>query len=336
MTPLPKRLYCMPKNRYYHYDHETCSFVEVKPSRTRMYVQLSVMAVSTLALAALFTLGLDRVVKSPQELALQEENQALQAQLDRAGQRIQDVAVQLENLSATDQNLYRLLLQADPISPDVRQVGVGGTDPYVQFDRFSSSTADLLRQTAQQLDQLERQISLQQASYQELSELARDHEGGMRQLPAILPANGPVISGFGMRRHPVLKIIRMHPGVDLAVNTGTPVYVTGDGVVEKAEWNVNGYGLHVVVRHEKAGYKTLYAHLSKIPKDIRPGRTVKRGDQIGFSGNTGLSKGPHLHYEVHDLEGRKLNPIRFFAPSMTPQQYQALLIESENTTVSMD
>ena len=326
----------MSKNRYYHYDHETCSYVEVKPARTRLYVQLSAMAVTTLVLAVVLAMGLDRTLESPQELALQEENQVLQEQLSLTGQRIQDFAARLEELSDADQDLYRLLLQADPISEDMRQVGVGGADPYEKFDRFSASTAKLLRETTQQLDQLERQMSLQNTSYRELSDLAESRQRAMEQLPAIMPTNGKVTSSFGMRRHPILKILKLHPGVDIPVDTGTPVYATGDGVVEKAEYNVNGYGYHVVVIHPKAGYKTLYAHLSKIPAHIQPGRRVKRGEQIGLSGNTGLSAAPHVHYEVHDLEGRRLNPIRFFAPSMTPQQYRALLAESEQVLVSLD
>jgi len=326
----------MPRNRYYHYDHETCSFVEVKPKQTRLYVHLSALAVGTLVLATLFTLGLDRVVESPQELALQQENAALQQQLTLTGQRIEEFATRLDELAATDQTIYRQLLQANPISEGIRQVGVGGTDPYEKYDRFSASTAGLLRETSQQLDQLERQMSLQNTSYRELSELAAEQEAWLVQLPAILPANGPVISGFGMRRHPILKIVRMHPGVDIAVNSGTPVFATADGVVDEAQWNANGYGYHVVLRHPHAGHKTLYAHLSKIPDHIRPGKAVKRGEQIGLSGNTGLSKAPHLHYEVHDLEGRRLNPIRFFAPSMTPHQYKTLLAQSEGSSVSLD
>jgi len=325
----------MPNNRYYHYDHETCSFVEVKPKRTRLYAQLAAVAVATLIFAALSTLVLDRVMESPQELALQEENQALQQQLGLAGQRIDDFAAKLQEFSATDQTLYRVLLQADLIPEDVRQVGVGGSDPYEQFDRFSASTTELLKKTTQQLDQLERQFSLQNTSYRELTKLARDHEQWLKQMPAIMPANGRVTSFFGMRNHPILKIRKHHPGVDIPVQRGTSVYVTGDGIVEKAG-RAGGYGLRVLIRHPMAGYKTLYAHLSKVPSHITPGRIVKRGEQIAWSGNTGLSKAPHVHYEVQDLDGRKLNPIRFFAPSMTPQQYKTLLAEAKNSTVSLD
>ena len=325
----------MPDNHYYHYDHETCSFVEVKPNRTRFYMQLSMVAVGAVLLTALIALGLDRVMESPQELSLQQENEALQQQLDLTGQRIEDFATELQHLSATDQTLYRLLLQADPISEDVRRVGVGGSDPYEPFNRFRSSAAELLKKTTQQLDQLERQFSLQNTSYRELTKLARDHEQWLKQLPAIMPATGRVTSFFGMRNHPILKIRKLHPGVDIPVHRGTPVYATGDGIVEKTGYT-SGYGIRILIRHPIAGYKTLYAHLSKISPHVRLGRWVKRGEQIALSGNTGLSAAPHVHYEVQDLEGRKLNPIRFFAPSMTPQQYKVLLAESEKSTVSLD
>ena len=95
-------------------------------------------------------------------------------------------------------------------------------------------------------------------------------------------------------------------------------------------------GVHVVLEHRAAGYRTLYGHLSRIPSNIQPGRTVTRGQLIGYSGSTGRSRAPHLHYEVHTLDDQVLNPIRFFAPSMTPQQYNALLAPSEKSSVALD
>jgi len=300
-----------------------------------VYVQYSAMAVGALMLALVLAMGLDQMTNSPEELALEAENEALQEQLQYTRERIEGVSAQLEALSESDQKIYRKLLQADPIPEDVRQMGVGGTDPYAKFSRFSTPTADLLRETTNKLDEIERQINLQTASYRELTQAVGEQELWLAQMPAILPANGKVISGFGMRHHPILKITRMHKGVDILVGTGTPVYATGDGVVTRAG-RTSGYGINVVLQHPKAGYETLYAHLSKIPKGIKEGTRVKRGDLIGLSGNTGLSKSPHLHYEVHDLSGRGLNPIYFFAPSMTPRQFKELQRASENSTVSLD
>lgn len=325
----------MAKNRYYHYDHEACAFVEIEPPATKTYVRASALGLGTLVLALLLAVAFDQFSETPEELALQAENEALQEQLVEAEDRIEDVAEQLEELAETDQSLYRVLLQADPIPEGVRQAGVGGTDPYEGFSRFSAPTAELLRETAQKLDALERQLTLQNASYRELSNLAEEHELWLAQLPAMMPADGKIVSGFGMRNHPILKISRMHKGIDVLVGTGTPVYVTGDGIVRSAGRSA-GYGLSIDVEHPESGFLTRYAHLSQIPAHIRPGRRVTRGEQIALSGNTGLSKAPHLHYEVHDLDGRALNPIFFLAPSITPQQYQALRAEAEASTMSLD
>lgn len=326
----------MPKNQYFYYDQDASSFVEVKPSRTRQFVITSLVAVAALLLAGVFSLGINAFVGTPQEIALQDENKALQKQLAQTTQRIAALSDELGDLAESDQEIYRVLLGADVISDDVRQAGVGGADRYKAFDRFSTPTSDLLRQTTQQLDAIERQIALQNESYRELAQLAQAHNRELTELPAILPADGPVISSYGMRHHPILKINRMHPGIDILADVGTPVYATGDGVVKEAGRNAGGYGIHVVLEHRGAGYQTLYAHLSEIPDHIKPGVRVSRGDLIGLSGNTGLSKGPHLHYEVRDLADNTLNPIAFFAPSLTPEQYRAMLEASENATISLD
>jgi murein DD-endopeptidase MepM/ murein hydrolase activator NlpD len=325
----------MSRNRYYFYDHETCAFVEVRPTRTRIYLQGALVLVVSFLLAGIMTWGLDVMTETPQELALKAENDALQQQIAVVGRRMQDFSTQLEKLAESDQDLYRTLFQAEPISQEIRQVGVGGVDPYERFSRFSASTGGLLRETAQMLDQLERQISLQNVSYRELTQFAEERTERFMQMPAILPTDGPIVSGYGVRRHPILRVQKMHHGIDVLVDVGSPVFSTGDGIIKRAEFNA-GYGNFVEIDHPATGYSTLYAHLSQIPQHIRPGRTVNRGEQIGLSGNTGRSSGPHVHYEVLDAEGRSINPIFFFAPSLTPQEYKKLVEEAERSTISLD
>ncbi|GIV58112.1 MAG: M23 family peptidase [Bacteroidetes bacterium] len=325
----------MPKNRYYYYDPEQCAFVEYRATRAQLVRKASGLVGVALLLAGLFVWGLDQLMQTPEELALKAENQVLQEQLARVNQRMADFSAELERLSEKDQRLYRSLLEAEPISEDVRQVGVGGADAYETYSRFSTTAASLLRETTRQLDQLERQIGLQNASYRELTRLAAEHEVNMAEMPAILPADGPLVSGYGMRFHPILRVRRMHYGVDLLVPRGTPVVATGDGVVLEAGKG-SGFGNYVKLHHPSLGYTTLYAHLSRIPKHIRRGRKVSRGELIGYSGNTGLSSAPHLHYEVHDAEGRALNPIFFFAPGLTPSEYQRLHEAAHQSTSSLD
>ena len=325
----------MAKNRYYTYDHEACAFVELKDRMRRLRIQVAAIASLAIVLALVLTWGIDHYVETPQELSLKAENAVLQAQLSDVIERMEQASVRLEQLAETDQELYRSLLEAEPISNDVRQLGVGGADPYAEFDRYSPSAASLLRTSSRQLDRLERQMNLQRDSYRELGLLAGQHALQLEELPAILPTSGPVVSGYGLRYHPILKIRRMHYGVDIQVSRGTPVVTAGDGVVQEVGRG-NGFGNYVKVEHADAGYVTLYAHLSKFADGLRKGREVKRGEVIAFSGNSGLSKAPHLHYEVHDLTGRALNPVYFFAPSMTPVAYQDLLRQSEQGTVSFD
>ena len=119
-------------------------------------------------------------------------------------------------------------------------------------------------------------------------------------------------SGFGCRRHPILGYVKMHTGVDWAARTGTPILAAGNGVIEKAGW-AGGYGRQTIIRHAN-GYETSYNHQSAIAKGIKPGVRVRQGQVIGFVGNTGLSTGPHLHYEVI-VNNRKVDPLRVRLPS---------------------
>lgn len=326
----------MAKNRYYYYDENTFSFVELKPKRSKVIKRSALLLLVSLVLAGFISWGMDKVIGTPQELALIEENNALQDQLTHVRERMREFSAELSMLSQSDQNLYRTILQADPIADDVLMLGVGGQDQYESFDKFNPSTAELLKETAQQLDELERKVNLQNESYRELASLAEKRSDWLVQMPAILPADGRVTSGFGMRYHPVLKVRRMHAGIDILLPRGSPVYATGQGVVLDVGQN-SGLGKYIKIHHSATGYVTVYGHLSEIPKEIRRGKKVARGEQIGLSGNTGLSTAPHLHYEVRDANNRKpYNPILFFLPSMTPEQYREMFAELEANTSSLD
>ncbi len=326
----------MARNRYYYYDPEVCSFKEVRPSRRERAARSARVVALALVLAAMTAWAMDaRWIGTPEEAALEAENRALQQQIANVGQRMQSVTSNLEELETTDEQLYRTLLRADPIPEDVRQVGVGGSDAYEEYDRFGGSTASMMRKTATAIDELERRMGLQSASFRRLKSLAVERQEGLQQLPALVPSDGPVVSGFGIRQHPILRVRKMHAGIDVLVRTGTPVVATGAGVVKRVARGP-GFGKFIEIDHPAAGYSTLYAHLSETADGLRAGHAVERGQQIGLSGNTGRSTGPHLHYEVHDDEGRAVNPVYFFAPSMTPSQYQKMLRQAQASGISLD
>jgi murein DD-endopeptidase MepM/ murein hydrolase activator NlpD len=325
----------MSEGRFYYYDEDQCTFVEVPNRRTGVVRNvLAVLGVS-LVLATGMYFGLGELWGSPEMIALEEENRALREQLSTTDTRIEEIRSDLAEFSERDQELYRTILQAEPIPDQVRQAGVGGTDLYEDFRRFGSNTRSVLRETAENLDRLERQIEIQGSSYRELIALARERTEELHELPAIMPANGRLVSGFGVRMHPIDKVRRMHTGIDITTPRGTPVVATADGVVSYAGRR-GGYGITVEIKHRKSGYTTRYAHLSQIPKSTRVGRRVNRGDLIAYSGSTGRSTAPHVHYEVLNSLGRSINPIDFFAPGMTPDEFQKLRKEAESAVSPLD
>ncbi|MCY4205258.1 MAG: M23 family metallopeptidase [Bacteroidetes bacterium] len=274
---------------------------------------------------------------SPQERTLISENLALQEELSDSHNRVTNLVEQLEDLTETDRELYRVILQADTIPDDIWQMGVGGTDPYSRFDGFSISTAQLLRDHAELIDELERKIALQNISYDNLRRLGYKMQKKLEQLPTIQPAQGRLSSTFGIRLHPILNYRRMHAGVDISIPNNSPIYATGGGIVELVSSNA-GYGKYIIIDHPDAGYKTLYGHLNAPLPHIKEGVKVVRGEQIALSGNTGLSVAPHVHYEVRDQNNHALNPISFFEPGMTIQEYQLLLNQAKRyrTLPSLD
>jgi murein DD-endopeptidase MepM/ murein hydrolase activator NlpD len=315
----------MDQETRYYYDEETCSFVEIERdwTDTLRTVGMIVGLALVLAVAAAWVIDAHLIV-TPHEQTLQAKNEALREQLQRADEKMGTLASRIDQLSEKDRKVYRTLLQIEPISEDVRQVGVGGSDLYEKFDHLSGQTGKLLRETSKTLDKLERQVSLQGASYRELKHVISDRREQFDQLPAIRPSNGRIVSGYGMRHHPILNVRKMHAGVDFLLRTGTPVMVTADGIVRRAQFSPT-YGNYVDVYHKEAGYMTRYAHLSEFADGIRRGVRVKRGQKIALSGNTGRSTGPHLHYEVRKLESKRtLNPMNFMVPDMTPKQYHEL------------
>ncbi len=334
--PFPNPPQRMSSNNYYFYDHEACTFVEARPNKRRRLIQTGVVAALVITLTAAGSLLISSNITTPDEIAQRQEIDALRGQLTASNNQLSTFSEELESISDKDREIYRAVLGTEPISEEEFQAGVGGSrnDDY---DRFNGPTRDLLRQTSDSFDRLERQFALQTRSFEELEGLASRHHDVLRQQPAILPLrNARLTSGFGSRFHPILGTTRMHSGVDFPTPRGTPIYATGDGVISFAG-SKSGYGNVVEVDHPLAGRQTRYAHLTRAAEGIQVGTAVRRGQIIAFSGNTGLSTGPHLHYEVRRLEdGQALNPVATFVPGVSASEYQELLIAARQETASFD
>ncbi len=320
----------MLKKRYC-YDPQSCTYVEDKWVRRLVSYALGLGVV----LAVMLSWVVDWATETPEEVALKTEKAILQEELAEFGDRLDGYSHQLDVLEESDQQLYRMVFGVEPISEDIRRLGVGGSDPYEEFDHLEPPTGTLLRETSQKLDQLESRIHLQSASLRDLLTLAGEQKDRNDQMPAILPASGPVVSGFGMRTDPLLGVMKMHHGVDISVPEGTPVVASAAGRIFKRGFNAS-YGNYVVISHPASETETLYAHLSKIDDTVRRGRSVARGERIGLSGNTGRSVGPHVHFEIRDAGGSTTNPVLYMAPSMTPEEYEKLKADSERATRAFD
>ncbi|MFN0157884.1 MAG: M23 family metallopeptidase [Bacteroidota bacterium] len=258
---------------------------------------------------------------SDQVATLAAENRILKEQLRTISRRMEETQESLQSI-ADRGNELRLMVDLSQIDNDTRKASVGGRLPVSDFSFLNGDASSLLSETNALIDQLSREVHLQRASYEDIYKRYEFNRAKFAHIPAIKPMQGYYsVNGFGMRVHPVLRVYRMHEGVDIINDVGTNIYATGDGVIRYAGRTQGGYGTVVDITHGY-GYSSLYAHLSKVM--VRPGQRVRRGELIGKSGRSGLVSGPHLHYEVR-LNGRKQNPVDHFFDDIDAARYRTLL-----------
>jgi murein DD-endopeptidase MepM/ murein hydrolase activator NlpD len=221
-------------------------------------------------------------------------------------------------LSQRDAEIYRSILGLDKEMDEEALLGVGGSNLYENYEIYSENAFEILSWTSQKIDELERQVNVQDLSLEEIKAQYNENRVALKNIPAIKPGSGILLSGFGMRRHPVLGYVRPHDGLDFRADIGSDVYATGDGEVIFAK-RYGTFGRTLIIDHG-FGYKTLYAHLSVYEDDIKVGAKVKRGQVIAKSGNTGLTEGPHLHYEVH-FNDKPVDPLLYLFADISPEEY---------------
>ena len=267
---------------------------------------------------------------SPKERMLKREIAQYEFQSTLLNDRLDQMESVMNNLQDKDDNIYRVIFEAEPIPQSVRGAGFGGVDRYARLDGYKNS--QIIIETTKKLDKLTSQMVVQSKSFDEVFELARNKSLMLASIPAILPiekAQGNIISGYGMRYHPILKVRRMHWGIDITAQSGTPIYATADGTIS-FKGRKGGYGKTCVVDHGY-GYQTLYGHMKTIT--ARKGSKVKRGEIIGYVGSTGLSQSPHVHYEVI-YNNKKVNPVNYFYNDFTPEEFEQVLeLASRDTQV---
>ena len=274
------------------------------------------------------------IFSSPKELMQAREIEYLKDNYKRLNKELAETEKVLKNIEDRDDNIYRIIFEAEPVASSIRNAGVGGVNRYSDLEGYANE--DMVINTSKRLDQIAKQLYVQSKSYDEVIELATNKEHMLASIPAIQPIPNKnlkrMASGFGYRIHPVYKTRKLHTGMDFTSPTGTEIYATGDGTVVTVKKSRRGYGMHVEIDHGY-GYVTLYGHMSKF--NVRQGQKVKRGEVIGFVGNTGTSTAPHLHYEVIK-DGKKINPINFYFNDLTPEEYDKMIEISSSANQSFD
>lgn len=323
----------MSKIRY-KFNTKTLSYERAQTSlRTKVLRVLSFLAtVSVIGAIAVFVSW--RYLGSPREKQLQREIDKMKFQYEVLQNRMALMDTVLADLERRDDNVYRVIFEAEPIPDEIRKTNFGGAERYKGLENYSSS--DLMIATTQKLDRIAKELYIQSKSYDDVIKLAKNKNQLLASIPAIMPISNKDLrhqpSGYGWRTHPIYKTAEFHPGMDFAAPSNTEIYATGDGTVTSADDKSQGYGNHVEIDHG-FGYTTLYGHMTKFI--VTPGQKVKRGQLIGYVGSTGLSTAPHVHYEVRK-NGELMNPVNYYYSDLTPEQYKKLIEQSSQASQSFD
>jgi murein DD-endopeptidase MepM/ murein hydrolase activator NlpD len=302
----------------YYFDTEISQYKRVHTRTVDVIIDAIGIAILSMGIAMIIVVLYSFTVQSPQEMKLSHELKEMEfyyAGLNKKIESLRSVLTQIEN---RDDNLYRVVLGAEPVTKETRNGAV-------YFGDLGFSKFDLAKNLNRKIDLFREKLFVESLSQDQLIRLTLSKRNIYTSIPAIQPiANKGLLaiaSGFGLRIHPVYKMLRMHSGIDFAASTGTAVYATADGQIISVDERFDGYGKMIVIDHG-FGYITRYAHLQDFL--VRVGQDVKRGAQIGYVGNTGLSIAPHLHYEIL-INGIQTNPVHYFFDDLTPTEYERVI-----------
>jgi hypothetical protein len=323
----------MPPTKY-KFDPDSLSFDKIRLGIRTLFLRSLAFFAGSVLIALIYWAVFASFFDSPKEKALKREVEQMTIQYDLIHREMADVENVLEDLQKTDDNLYRTIFEAEPIPSSLRDGGIGGVNRYEALEGYDNSK--LVVETANRLDKIRKKVYIQSKSYDELIKLAKDKEDMLKSVPAIIPISNKDLtrtaSGYGWRIHPIYKISKFHYGMDFTAPLGTDVYATGNGTVVGMVSSQRGFGKHIIIDHG-FGYSSIYAHLSNF--NVRVGQKVKRGDIIGYVGNTGTSVANHLHYEIK-LNGVNVDPVNYYFEDLSSEEYEKMVEIASKTGQSFD
>lgn len=318
----------------YQYNPENLNYSKVDYNIWQKFLRFvlpQILAAGVVAFILFFSLSY--FFDTPEERELKNEMKYTSSNLDRLENKYEQAHNVLMDLQKRDENIYRAVFEAEPSSMFQNQLQID-IDKYLKFP--AKEKAKLLSINSQRLDTIEYKIKMKTELYNDFYDLIAANESFLSKIPAILPIrdntdNNPVY-GFGQHLDPFYKTSVFHTGLDLAIPVGTPIIATGGGVVTRTLTKRRQYGKHIIISHGN-GYESLYANLSEIR--VYSGKHVKRGDIIAFSGNTGKSAAPHLHYEVRK-DGKAVDPANFVFLNLTPEQFERFTFKASQPGQVLD
>ena len=318
----------------FRFNPETLSYQRVELTGRRKLFRFIAFMGLTILMATGVMIFRDRYFNSPRSENLHAQQQEIAYELNLMNRDIRQYESQLEQVAFNDDHIYRVYFEVQPWSSSYRDAGVGGDNNFAWLNQHKYS--NLLKETYRNVGQIERKLVMQSTSFDEVIDLAWNKEERLAARPAIQPVSMKDLtrfgSSFGRRYHPILKVVRPHEGIDLTAPRGTPIYATADGKVLQAGFRPGGFGKKILIDHGH-GYRTLYGHCDEVL--VSPGQVVKRGEVIGKVGNTGLSKSPHLHYEVH-VNGRPVDPVNYYASDLSDAEFDRMIIMLSEADPSFD
>jgi len=323
----------MKKIKYY-YNTNTLRYEKLEtPLRVTLLRIIGFLSASIVTALILVSLAY-RYFPSANEKRLMAYNESLKDNYFVLNEQVKKMQEQIVGLEKRDNEVYRAIFEANPIPDSARMKNMAKEQEFQLVQGMDQE--NLATSIGSSLNSLSARIHAQTKSYDEINGFIKNKEQLLACTPAIQPVSNKdlkrIASGFGYRVDPVYKTTKFHAGLDFAAPIGTPIYATANGTVETAGNSGNGYGNHVVI-HNGYGYATLFGHMFKIK--VHPGEKVKRGEVIGWVGNTGKSTGPHCHYEVH-RNGEPVDPVFYFYNDITPEQYDRLLKLASSPNQSFD
>lgn len=314
----------------YVYNPKTCRYEPVLVTSQLLLRRLSRFMGISFMIGVVGLLVFNANYPSVDETLLIGRNETLKSDWKVLYKKLDIAAKELTALEQTDDHNYRVILDLEPLAQSVREAGVGGREK-----ENANIKNYIIKQGYEKAEKIKNRLDIEIQSFEQLGQELAFKERMWASRPAIQPISNEDLTylhtTYGMRKHPILGYWREHKGLDFTAPQGSPVYATGDGVIDEAHFSVS-YGQVIYIDHG-FGFETRYAHLTEFI--VKKGEKVKRGQVIGYVGNTGLSYSTHLHYEVL-FKGDQINPINFFQRDLSNKEYEKLVELGGLAVTSLD